>query len=242
MRKDFVPCAPGVIVLEERLGQDFQPTAEEIRQYGEYLGLTANEVRDSELQHVISDGLKAPLPGGWKACMNAEGKIFYFDFRSGRSYWEHPADADLVRRVEEKAVQKGMLIQPRKMREASSSSSSSSSSSAVHPSTHANLDDAALDVDVVEVDGVQGVQRRRPPANSVSSTVSSLSSSSTAAPSSSVSFSFSSLGSPNTEQLLLGRAARSGGRPVLRFRLRCWRRWPCCPRRRRSPSPPLLPR
>ncbi len=38
------------------------------------------------------DGLKAPLPEDWKPCQNSKGKIYYFNFKTKQSQWEHPCD------------------------------------------------------------------------------------------------------------------------------------------------------
>lgn len=36
--------------------------------------------------------LQAPLPPDWKPCRSSSGDVYYFNFRSGESRWEHPAD------------------------------------------------------------------------------------------------------------------------------------------------------
>merc|ERR1712066_517218 len=36
---------------------------------------------------------KAPLPHPWKPCQTGkEGEIFYFNFETGESVWDHPCD------------------------------------------------------------------------------------------------------------------------------------------------------
>ena len=41
---------------------------------------------------IAKEGLKAPLPEPWKPCETAQGDIYYFNFQTGESIWEHPCD------------------------------------------------------------------------------------------------------------------------------------------------------
>lgn len=36
--------------------------------------------------------MKAPLPSKWKPCKSAEDEVYYFNFSTGESAWEHPCD------------------------------------------------------------------------------------------------------------------------------------------------------
>lgn len=47
---------------------------------------------DKDLLYLAKEGLKAPLPPDWKPCQNREGKIYYFNFKTKQSQWEHPCD------------------------------------------------------------------------------------------------------------------------------------------------------
>ena len=39
------------------------------------------------------EGLKAPLPEHWKPCKTTDtDEIYYFNFSSGESTWDHPCD------------------------------------------------------------------------------------------------------------------------------------------------------
>ena len=42
--------------------------------------------------YIAREGLKAPLPPPWKACQTKDGDIYYFNFESGESTWDHPLD------------------------------------------------------------------------------------------------------------------------------------------------------
>ena len=34
----------------------------------------------------------APLPPGWKPVEDPQGELYYFNFSSGESIWDHPCD------------------------------------------------------------------------------------------------------------------------------------------------------
>ena len=42
--------------------------------------------------YIAKEGLKAPLPEPWKPCQTREGEIYYYNFQSHESTWEHPCD------------------------------------------------------------------------------------------------------------------------------------------------------
>ncbi|CAD7966158.1 unnamed protein product [Amoebophrya sp. A25] len=78
------------LVLEEEMDENYEPTEEEIAEYAEWLGMVLPQ--DKELLWIAKEGLKAPLPNPWKPCQTQEGEIFYFNFESGESVWDHPCD------------------------------------------------------------------------------------------------------------------------------------------------------
>lgn len=47
---------------------------------------------DKDLLYIAKEGLKAPLPEPWKACRSKDSEIYYFNFETGESTWEHPLD------------------------------------------------------------------------------------------------------------------------------------------------------
>ncbi len=47
---------------------------------------------DRDLLYIAKEGLKAPLPENWKPCKTREGDIYYFNFATNESQWEHPCD------------------------------------------------------------------------------------------------------------------------------------------------------
>ncbi|KAL4445041.1 hypothetical protein ABPG74_018769 [Tetrahymena malaccensis] len=77
------------IVLEEEI-ENYEPTEEEIIEYASYLGMDIEN--EKELLWIARSGLKAPLPQGWKPCQTQDEEIYYFNFDTGESRWDHPCD------------------------------------------------------------------------------------------------------------------------------------------------------
>ena len=78
------------IVLEEEIDANYEPSEDEILEYAKYLGMDPQA--DRHLFWVAREGLKAPLPEAWKPCKSPEGEIYYFNFETGESVWDHPND------------------------------------------------------------------------------------------------------------------------------------------------------
>jgi hypothetical protein len=78
------------IVLDEIFDQEYEPLDKEIKEYAEWLGMNVEE--DRELLWIARDGLKAPLPPEWRPCESSDGDIFYFNFSTRESVWDHPMD------------------------------------------------------------------------------------------------------------------------------------------------------
>lgn len=80
------------IVLEEEVDPDYEPTAEEVEEYARWLGM--DPTADEDLLHIAREGLKAPLPPDWKPCKSAGSEdVYYFNFKTGDSTWDHPSDS-----------------------------------------------------------------------------------------------------------------------------------------------------
>jgi hypothetical protein len=49
--------------------------------------------KEYELMWIAREGVMAPLPKGWKPCEDPIGnQLYYFNFDSGESIWDHPCD------------------------------------------------------------------------------------------------------------------------------------------------------
>eukprot|EP00747_Dinoflagellata_sp_TGD_P026927 gnl/TRDRNA2_/TRDRNA2_132266_c0_seq4.p1 gnl/TRDRNA2_/TRDRNA2_132266_c0~~gnl/TRDRNA2_/TRDRNA2_132266_c0_seq4.p1 ORF type:complete len:300 (-),score=39.56 gnl/TRDRNA2_/TRDRNA2_132266_c0_seq4:554-1399(-) len=77
-------------VLHDLVPTDYEPTEKEIEEYAEWLGFDL-EV-DIDLLWIAKKGLKAELPQPWRPCQTEDAEIFYFNFETGESTWDHPCD------------------------------------------------------------------------------------------------------------------------------------------------------
>ncbi|KAI8930151.1 hypothetical protein BC831DRAFT_508600 [Entophlyctis helioformis] len=92
------------VVLEEEYDEEYEPTEDEIIEYAKFLGMDPD--KEKHLLWIARDSLKAPLPSDWKPCQTDDGNIYYFNFKSGESIWDHPCDEhyrNLYQKEKEKA-------------------------------------------------------------------------------------------------------------------------------------------
>jgi chromosome segregation ATPase len=88
------------IVLEEEIDPNYVPTESEIVEYAKWLGMDLD--KDKDLFWVAKEGLMAPLPKNWKPCKTKQTEdIYYFNFSTGESTWDHPCDGYYKRLFEE---------------------------------------------------------------------------------------------------------------------------------------------
>jgi len=82
---------PGQVqILEEHIAEDYEPTESEVQEYAEWIGVDL--ISELHLMPLCVEALKALLPEHWKLCRSVEGDIFYFNFQTGESLWDHPCD------------------------------------------------------------------------------------------------------------------------------------------------------
>lgn len=77
-------------ILETHQDPNYEPSQTEIVEYGKWLGMELPG--DEPLLWIAREGLKAPLPEHWKACKSEKGELYYFNFKTGQSIWDHPLD------------------------------------------------------------------------------------------------------------------------------------------------------
>ena len=105
------------VILNEEIDEDYEPNEDELLEYAKFLGMEFPE--DEEYLYIAREGLKAPLPEPWKPCQTKGGDIYFFNFDSGESVWEHPCDTyykDLFTEAKNKkkhAVKKPPLQEPK---------------------------------------------------------------------------------------------------------------------------------
>lgn len=94
------------IVVNELLLQLHTPSEKEVEDYARYIGL--NTELDRDLFWIAEAGLRAPVPAPWRACQKVNSTdLFYYNFETGQSVWEHPSDCvykDLAAKTLEQRV------------------------------------------------------------------------------------------------------------------------------------------
>jgi len=95
------------LLLDEDLDENYEPTHVEIKEYAEWLGMDP----DCDQHHfwIARLGLKAPLPSPWKPCQTENEEIFYFNFETGESIWDHPCD-EVHRKIFQEAKEKTRFV------------------------------------------------------------------------------------------------------------------------------------
>jgi centrosomal protein CEP164 len=78
------------VVLEDNYDEKYEPAEKEILEYADWLGMKTYEY--DEMMWIAKEGLKAPLPKHWRPCKTDSGDIYYFNFETGDSLWDHPMD------------------------------------------------------------------------------------------------------------------------------------------------------
>ena len=79
------------LILEEDYDENYEPTDQEVQEYAtDVLGLSLRS--DADLMWIAKQGIKEPLPPEWKPIQDTSGDIYYFNFETGQSMWDHPCD------------------------------------------------------------------------------------------------------------------------------------------------------
>ena len=93
----------GVIIVKELVNlKDY--TDAEVREHAAWLGM--NPDIDTDLLYLAREALHTPLTDGWKPCRDADGNLFFFNFETGQSSWDHPADATYRNLIQDKIREK----------------------------------------------------------------------------------------------------------------------------------------
>ncbi|XP_026221627.1 centrosomal protein of 164 kDa isoform X2 [Anabas testudineus] len=85
------------LILEEDYDENYIPSEQEIQEYAREIGIDPD--KESELLWLAREGIVAPLPPEWKPCQDVTGDIYYFNFSTGQSTWDHPCDEHYRRLV-----------------------------------------------------------------------------------------------------------------------------------------------
>ncbi|XP_059371018.1 centrosomal protein of 164 kDa-like, partial [Carassius carassius] len=87
------------LVLEEDYDENYIPSEQEIHEYAVEIGIDPE--REPELLWLAREGMVAPLPAEWKPCQDVSGEVYYFNFSTGQSTWDHPCDEHYRQLVEQ---------------------------------------------------------------------------------------------------------------------------------------------
>ena len=117
---------PGVTVLDQ--DDDRVPTEDEVLEFAEYLGIDLEKEQD--LLWIAREDVVAPVPAPWKACTENGDDVFYFNFETGESIWDHPADERYRQLLEEKRKENVAASIVRTSKSASSASGAETKASA----------------------------------------------------------------------------------------------------------------
>lgn len=85
-------------VLDDVYDPNYEPTEQEIEEYAKFLGV--DPATEPQLLWLGRAGLKEPMPKEWKPCKTDTGDVYYFNFETGESIWDHPMDEVFKARVE----------------------------------------------------------------------------------------------------------------------------------------------
>ncbi|XP_053095747.1 centrosomal protein of 164 kDa isoform X2 [Pangasianodon hypophthalmus] len=80
------------LILEEDYDETYIPSEQEIHEYAREIGIDPE--REPELLWLAREGIVAPLPAEWKPCQDVTGDVYYFNFSTGQSTWDHPCDEE----------------------------------------------------------------------------------------------------------------------------------------------------
>ncbi|KAM6312676.1 uncharacterized protein O3Q21_010514 [Podargus strigoides] len=78
------------LILAEDPDHDYVPNEQEIQFFAREIGIDPE--KEPELMWLAKEGILAPLPPNWIPCQNTDGDIYFFNFATGVSMWDHPSD------------------------------------------------------------------------------------------------------------------------------------------------------
>ncbi|XP_076876981.1 centrosomal protein of 164 kDa-like [Brachyhypopomus gauderio] len=78
------------LILEEDCDENYIPSEQDIHDFARQIGIDPE--REPELLWLAREVAVAPLPPEWKPCQDVTGEVYYFNFSTGQSTWDHPCD------------------------------------------------------------------------------------------------------------------------------------------------------
>lgn len=112
------------VVLPDGCDPNYNPPQDELEEYAEFIGINVKTEKD--LMWVALEGLRTPLPANWRACQTGDEEVYYFNFDTGESLWDHPMDNTFKEKV---------IAERAKLKNKGSSSAGTSSKAKKEPET-----------------------------------------------------------------------------------------------------------
>nr|XP_023668021.1 centrosomal protein of 164 kDa isoform X1 [Paramormyrops kingsleyae]XP_023668022.1 centrosomal protein of 164 kDa isoform X1 [Paramormyrops kingsleyae] len=100
------------LILEEEYDENYIPSEQEVHEYAREIGIDPEQ--EPELLWLAREGIVAPLPDEWKPCQDVTGDVYYFNFSSGQSTWDHPCDEQYRRLVVQEREKAQARVTPTK--------------------------------------------------------------------------------------------------------------------------------
>ena len=92
--------------MQTDFNEEYSPDLQEIKEYGEYIGLDLDE--DEHLLWLADEGIRAKLPEPWKAFRNQQQELIYVNIDTQEAMVEHPMDQVYMQKVQQiKQMSKG---------------------------------------------------------------------------------------------------------------------------------------
>ncbi|CAJ1416714.1 unnamed protein product [Effrenium voratum] len=71
-------------------GQHLLPPDPDLSEYGRSLGA---DMKDPDIAWVVQQAFHAPLPASWTEHVDDENRVYYYNYVTGESTWNHPMDS-----------------------------------------------------------------------------------------------------------------------------------------------------
>uniref|UniRef100_A0A914VCV8 WW domain-containing protein n=1 Tax=Plectus sambesii TaxID=2011161 RepID=A0A914VCV8_9BILA len=90
---------------------DDEPGEDEVREYADTIGIDVDN--EPELMWIARAGITAPMPSDeWRPVETNTGDLYFFNFKTKESSWEHPSDEKYRKMVNEERKRLQMRHKP----------------------------------------------------------------------------------------------------------------------------------
>lgn len=78
------------VLPDQACDPNYEPSQEDLEDYAANIGIDV--AKEPHLMWIAKEGLRAALPPEWRACETDADEMYYFNFQTGESMWDHPLD------------------------------------------------------------------------------------------------------------------------------------------------------